>query len=132
MSFSYVVQLVARCLELTLWSREERGDVFLGEVLLDLRDLPRYSNATWCSLHDHDDNSPPLPRPRCLTAINSPASSRSSSFYDASDVARSLEAQDPSRDSSQGGTNSGRSGFVFEGGYKSSEIHVFNIFIYER
>ncbi|XP_025109485.1 regulating synaptic membrane exocytosis protein 2-like [Pomacea canaliculata] len=103
-----ITELVARCLELTLWSREERGDVFLGEVLLDLRDLPRYSNATWCSLHDHDDNSPPLPRPRCLTAINSPASSRSSSFYDASDVARSLEAQDPSRDSSQGGTNSGR------------------------
>ncbi|XP_041358994.1 regulating synaptic membrane exocytosis protein 1-like isoform X2 [Gigantopelta aegis] len=54
-------KLCKRSIEITVWNREEKEDFFMGEVLLDLGDVPLDEDYTWYQLEDHDDNSSPLP-----------------------------------------------------------------------
>ena len=88
-------------MELTVWNRTDTGDDFLGEVLVELREWRHYIHPTWCRLHDHDDNSPPLPRPRQLPTRDSVVSSASasSSYYE--DLSRGSDHRDVTRESLQ-------------------------------
>ncbi|KAK6188394.1 hypothetical protein SNE40_004575 [Patella caerulea] len=46
--------------EITIWSQKLTGDIFIGEVLLDLKDKVPVG-PIWYDLEDHDENSSPLP-----------------------------------------------------------------------
>ena len=52
-----------------------KADVFLGEVLLDLKNADLQNNALWFRLSDHDENTgklaPPTPKPQRKSLSNS-------------------------------------------------------------
>ncbi|KAK7476058.1 hypothetical protein BaRGS_00032685, partial [Batillaria attramentaria] len=92
----------------TVWSREDGADEFMGEILLELREWRHYTQAIWCRLYDHDDNSSPLPRPRQLMAHDSVVSSASASSSCYDDHSRSSDLQDAHRLSpTAGGSQTG-------------------------
>ncbi|KAL8623576.1 hypothetical protein ACOMHN_000181 [Nucella lapillus] len=117
-----ITELVTRSLELTVWSRGDSRDLFLGEILLDLRDWHLYTHPTWLHLHDHDDNSPSLPRPRHLNTGDSVASSASSSCYDDLAVARSGLEPPRGDQGGGGGGGSSRDGHGDSLGHKLSRV----------
>ncbi|KAK3091373.1 hypothetical protein FSP39_019363 [Pinctada imbricata] len=48
-------------LEVTVWSTVSDDHIFLGEILIDLVDMPLNNEIKMYDLQDHDENSSPLP-----------------------------------------------------------------------
>lgn len=53
--------MIQKSIEVTLWSIQDFEDEFLGEVLLDLNEANLNNEIINYELHDHDENSSPLP-----------------------------------------------------------------------
>ncbi|CAL1540834.1 unnamed protein product [Lymnaea stagnalis] len=89
-------ELTSKALQLTVWSYEDRCDLFIGEVLLDLAQAQLDNQAQWFSLEEHDENSAPLPHRRSSHSASLSASLTSGSFKDSALYSPAVSPEVPS------------------------------------
>ncbi|XP_059166066.1 regulating synaptic membrane exocytosis protein 1-like isoform X2 [Physella acuta] len=89
-------ELVAKALQLTVWSYEDRCDTFIGEILLDLAHTHLDNQPQWFNLEEHDENSAPLPHRRSSHSASLSASLTSGSFKDSALFSPAVSPEVPS------------------------------------
>ncbi|RUS70820.1 hypothetical protein EGW08_021420 [Elysia chlorotica] len=77
-----ITEVVTGALQVTVWSQEDKQEVFLGEVLIDLIQAQLDNQAQWYRLEEHDENSMALPKRRGSHCTSRSASLTSSSIRD--------------------------------------------------
>ncbi|GFR90974.1 regulating synaptic membrane exocytosis protein 2 [Elysia marginata] len=75
-------QVVNGALQVTVWSQEDKQDIFLGEVLIDLIHAQLDNQTQWYRLEEHDENSMALPKRRSSYCTSRSASLTSGSIRD--------------------------------------------------